>query len=156
MDSNEQGQILNFLYAVCSDRLEQYRNAQDEIRDENLKELFRQSEQESAEMMAQIHQLLGDLRLTWEEQSTLSGDLHNLWIDFRSKISGHDRKAIIEALLCAEEANLKKYSQECENSQYNDEEVQRLVQQQHATLTQAVNRLTLFVNQHEEAEKMNL
>lgn len=155
MDSNEQGQILNFLYAVCSDRLEQYRNAQEEIKDVQLKELFRQSEQESAEMMAQIHQLLGDLGIAWEEQSTLSGDLHNLWIDFRSKISGHDTKAIVEALLCAEEANLKKYHQECQNSQYNDEEVQKLIQQQHTVLTQAVNRLTLLATK-EETENINL
>lgn len=155
MDSNEQGQILNFLYAVCSDRLEQYRNAQEEIKDVQLKELFRQSEQESAEMMAQIHQLLGDLGIAWEEQSTLSGDLHNLWIDFRSKISGHDNKAIVEALLCAEEANLKKYHQECQNSQYNDEEVQKLIQQQHTVLTQAVNRLTLLATK-EETENINL
>ncbi len=155
MDSNEQGQILNFLYAVCSDRLEQYRNAQEEIKDVQLKELFRQSEQESAEMMTQIHQLLGDLGIAWEEQSTLSGDLHNLWIDFRSKISGHDTKAIVEALLCAEEANLKKYHQECQNSQYNDEEVQKLIQQQHAVLTQAVNRLTLLATK-EETENINL
>lgn len=155
MDSNEQGQILNFLYAVCSDRLEQYRNAQEEIKDVQLKELFRQSEQESAEMMTQIHQLLGDLGIAWEEQSTLSGDLHNLWIDFRSKISGHDTKAIVEALLCAEEANLKKYHQECQNSQYNDEEVQKLIQQQHTVLTQAVNRLTLLATK-EETENINL
>ena len=155
MDSNEQRQILNFLYAVCSDRLEQYRNAQDEINEPHFKELFSHCEQESAEMMSEIHQLLDQLGLEWEEQSTLSGDLHNLWIDFRSKLSGHDTKAILKALLCAEEANLAKYAQECDQMQINEDSVQILLLKHYGELKNAVQRLRDFIEKHEKATEVH-
>lgn len=155
MDSNEEKQVLNFLYAVCSDRLEQYRNAQDEIKEPHFKELLSHCEQESAEMLSDIRALLGELGLEWEEESTLSGDLHNLWIDFRSKLSGHNTQVILSALLCAEEANLDKYAQECKSPALQEERIQNLVSKQHAALQSSVERLKSFIKHEEKEASMN-
>lgn len=156
MDVSEQKQILNFLYAVCSDRHEQYQNAQEEARESHLKEMFNNGERESAQMMQEIRTLLQELNLQWEEQSTLSGDLHNVWIDFRSKLSGHDSKAILEALCCAEEVNLEKYQQEWQNNQSGDDRVQALISRHRDELKHSLEKLKTLTQDEASHLKLKL
>ncbi|OZI06279.1 hypothetical protein BWI93_20930 [Siphonobacter sp. BAB-5385] len=156
MDVSEQRQILNFLYAVCSDRHEQYQNAREEANESHLKEMFGNGERESRKMMEEIRTLLQELNLEWEEQSTLSGDLHNLWIDFRSKLSGHDSKAILDALCCAEEANLEKYQQEWQNNQSGEDRVQALISHHRDELKHSLEKLKTLTQDEASHLKLKL
>ncbi|MBC7891315.1 MAG: PA2169 family four-helix-bundle protein, partial [Sphingobacteriaceae bacterium] len=100
---------LNFLMAVNSARIEQFKTARADVRSAQLRTLFRRMARESDEHLAQLRDLIRQLNGEVETGTTVSGDLHRVWIDVRSALSGHDTQAILAAVQCAEKATLGAY-----------------------------------------------
>ncbi len=100
---------LNFLLAVNSARIEQFKTARADVRSAKLRTLFQRIARESDEHLDQLREIIRQLNGEVEPGTTVSGDLHRVWIDVRSALSGHDTQAILAAVECAEKATLDAY-----------------------------------------------
>ena len=138
MDSQKTIDDLNFLIAVNADRIEQFQTAKDDTEVPRLRQLFQRIALESAGHIAQLTACIRAAGGEVEQGTTLSGNLHKLWVDVRAALSGHDATAIADALHCAEKATLDAYDRILEDSPHDlPEPVFELVQRQRRTIVES-------------------
>lgn len=112
MESNEKViGILNDLIRINHDRVEGYKKAIDELKNEDgdLKTLFsryiQESNQYASELTTEVSRLGGDPA----DGTTNSGKIYRVWMDLKAAISGDDRKAVLENCEFGEDAAQKAY-----------------------------------------------
>ena len=86
---------LNHLIETCTDAARGFRSAADHVRDDRLKSFFNevaeQRERFAAALLPHAQRLGGDA----PADGTRAAVLHRGWIDLKSRISGHDDRAIL-------------------------------------------------------------
>ena len=103
--------VLNDLLQINHDRIEGYKKAVDELKDDDndLKVLFNryitQSHEYSQELTNEISRLGGNPT----DGTTNSGKIYRVWMDLKAAITGKDRKTILENCEFGEDAAQKAY-----------------------------------------------
>lgn len=138
--------ILNSLVEINHDRIEGYKTAMEETKDdEELKESFFMFQQTSyscnAALEAEVQQLGG----TIEEGTKNTGKIHRVWMDFKALVSGHDRNAILNSCAFGDEAAITIYKDTLEN------EREHLSTEQHTMLQ---SQLTLITSDHDKVKML--
>ncbi|MCY7350146.1 MAG: PA2169 family four-helix-bundle protein [Cytophagaceae bacterium] len=128
---------LNYLIAVNSARIKEYETATEKIKNRELQVLFQGMGAESSTHISELSGLIQELGGEVEQGTTLSGDLHRIWLDVKSAFTNHDSKAILEAVECAERGTLDAYSRILEVGDDLTEEALSLVNQQHQAIKNA-------------------
>jgi uncharacterized protein (TIGR02284 family) len=137
MDNQKTIDDLNFLIAVNTDRIEQFQTAREDAASERLKRLFQRIALESAGHVAQLTALIHENGGEVEPGTTLSGNLHRLWVDVKAALSGHDNGAILDAVECAEKATLGAYDRILAEGADLPENVFELIQSQRRTVQES-------------------
>ena len=101
--------VLNSLITINNDRIAGYETALDEAKDEDLKVLFSEYKQNSeeckSELVAEVQKLGGEP----EEGTRADGKIYRAWMDFKSMVTGKDRKAILSSCEYGEDVAVNSY-----------------------------------------------
>lgn len=86
---------LNNLIEINYDRERGYLKAAEDVEDADLKPLFRSLSEDSAKYAKELADYVRQLHGTPSTGQTLSGQVHQVWLDIKAAISGRDRDAVI-------------------------------------------------------------
>ena len=101
--------ILNSLIEINNDRVEGYESASKETEDSDLKILFAHCIETSKTCKASLVHEVNILGGTPTEGTKTTGKLYRVWMDFKSLVTGKDRKAILDSCAYGEEAAMETY-----------------------------------------------
>jgi uncharacterized protein (TIGR02284 family) len=142
-DSQQTISLLNDLIRTNNDRTEGYEKAVKETEDTQLKSLFYSMEQESRknknELLTEVIKLGG----TPEEGTSLSGKIFRVWMDFKSALSGKNRKAIVASCEHVEEVTLENYKEVIHSGKLPAQYL-TMISEQNNTLLQSFERIKLM------------
>lgn len=86
---------LNNLIELNYDRERGYIKASEDVEDADLKPLFRSLSEDSAKYATELADYVRQLQGTPSTGQTLSGKVHQVWLDIKAAISGRDRDAVL-------------------------------------------------------------
>lgn len=115
--------ILNDLIRINNDRTLSYKKAGEELKEEDidLRGLFNQYAIESKLYANKLELLVASIGEEPAEDTLLTGELYQTWMNLKPVIKGTDRASILDACAFAEEAILKAYESALESeTQFSD------------------------------------
>jgi len=149
MEKEKTIDILNSLVEINHDRIEGYKTAMEETKDdEELKASFSQFQQTSfscnAALVAEVKELGGSA----EEGTKNTGKIHRVWLDFKAIVSGHSRKSILSSCEFGDEAAMTIYKDALEDEkEHLSAEQQTLLQSQLALITSDYNKVKMLMKE---------
>ena len=137
MENENTINILNSLVVINHDRINGYKTAMDEIKDdEKLKESFFKFQQTSFSCNVALGAEIIKLGGIVEEGTKNSGKIHRTWMDFKAMVNGHDRKGILSSCAFGDEAAISTYKDAL------DDETEYLTAAQQAMLNSQLALIT--------------
>ena len=106
---HKSAEVLNSLITINNDRIKGYETAIDETKDEDLKSLFSEFIQTSQSAKRELVGEVVKLGEKPEEGTRADGKIYRAWMDFKSAVTGKDRKAILSSCEYGEDVALKSY-----------------------------------------------
>lgn len=109
--TEEMAQVLNKLLQNNLDAEKGFRNAADEVQNEQLKALFKDLAQQKYDF---AHELRGEVRNFGEppsKGSSVSSDIHRTWMNVRAGISSNPEKVVLAEAAKGEEKALEEYEE---------------------------------------------
>lgn len=126
--------VLNDLVLINNDRIEGYRKAQSETKEEDLKMLFNKMMSESMQLKQaltnQIKELGGEPDMS---ATTTSGKIYRVWMDIKAVFTGKDRHAVLSNCEFGEDAAQNAYKSALESDDLTTE-VRNLIREQQKSL----------------------
>lgn len=86
---------LNDLIEINYDRERGYLKAAEDVEDADLKPLFRSLSEDSAKFSSELSDFVRQLHGEPATGQTMSGKLHQVWLDVKAAVTGRDRDAVI-------------------------------------------------------------
>ena len=152
MARNEKvSEVLNDLIKINNDRIEGYERAVEDTRekDVDLQAIFHrmadESKQYASELESQVRKSGGDTAT----DTTVSGKIYRVWMDFKSAISGKARKSILESCEYGEDAAQKAYEEALKSDAELPAEVRQLIVNQKAALKTSHDTIKRYRDMHE-------
>jgi uncharacterized protein (TIGR02284 family) len=109
MNNDNAVNVLNSLVVINNDRMAGYETAIEETKDPDLKALFSEYIQTSqacrSELVAEVNKIGGQP----DEGTRIDGKIYRTWMDFKSMVTGKDRKAILGSCEKGEDVALNAY-----------------------------------------------
>src|SRR3954469_25085386 len=102
-------EILNTLIQINNDRIQGYLTAAKETQEMDLKDLFGQLAHTSQKCKQALADEVTKLNGTVTESTTTSGKIFRAWMDIKTALTNHDRKAIIDSCEFGEDAAKETY-----------------------------------------------
>ncbi len=116
MENTKTIEVLNSLIEINNDRIEGYQTAAEETEHADLKVLFVQFEAVSRECNATLAKEILKLGGEVLDGTTTTGKFFRVWMDLKSVVTGHDRRAILNSCEFGEKAAQETYSDALENN----------------------------------------
>jgi uncharacterized protein (TIGR02284 family) len=144
-------EVLNDLIKINNDRIEGYERAVEDTRDKDvdLQAIFHrmadESKQYTSELESQVRKSGGDTAT----DTTVSGKIYRVWMDFKSAISGKARKSILESCEFGEDAAQKAYEEALKSDAELPAEVRQLIVNQKAALKTSHDTIKRYRDMHE-------
>lgn len=117
MTQNEElAEALQRLITTNYDAERGYKESAEDVDDARLKSWFREYAQQRYQFG---HELKAEMNLTGEapeKGTSVSADLHRMWIDIKSAISNNDEAAVLREVIRGEESALKTYDEVLEHN----------------------------------------
>ena len=131
--------LLNDLTRINRERIAGYQKAIGELKDTDidLKTLFTNLANASSQ---NVNALVAEVQRLGREvarDTTQSGKLYRVWMDFRSGISAHDRRSILALCEFGEDSTLKAYKLALEANPEMPAEIRKLLAEQKSALQHA-------------------
>ena len=152
MAQNENvNEVLNDLIKINNDRIEGYERAVEDTRDKDvdLQAIFHrmadESKQYASELESQVRKEGGKVAT----DTTVSGKIYRVWMDFKSAISGKARKSILESCEYGEDAAQKAYEEALKSDTELPAEVRQLIVNQKAALKTSHDTIKRYRDMHE-------
>jgi uncharacterized protein (TIGR02284 family) len=147
MEKDKTIAALNKLVQINNDRIEGYQKAFENTEERDLKDLFTTFEKTSmrcqTELTSEIHKLGGEAT----EGTTTSGKFFRTWMDFKSALTGKDRKAILNSCEYGEENADETYqSVLADESEHLTSDLRSMIVEQHKRLRDDQNKITSMLN----------
>ena len=109
MEKNKSIGVLNSLITINNDRIQGYETAIEETKDQDLKILFTQFIETSNnckdDLVSAVTKLGGDP----DDGTRIDGEIYRVWMDFKSLVTGKDRKTILNSCEYGEDIAVKTY-----------------------------------------------
>jgi uncharacterized protein (TIGR02284 family) len=149
MENEKTIDILNSLVQINHDRIEGYKTAMEETKDdEELRESFLNFQQTSFSCLASLISQVQALNGTAEDGTKNTGKIHRVWMDFKAMVNGHDRKAILSSCAFGDEAAMDLYKDVLEDDRENlSAEQQTMFQTQLALITSDYNNVKMLMEE---------
>jgi uncharacterized protein (TIGR02284 family) len=144
-------EVLSDLIKINNDRIEGYERAVEDTRDKDadLKAIFHrmadESKQYAAELESEVRKTSGDV----PSDTTVSGKIYRVWMDFKSAISGKARKSILESCEFGEDAAQKAYEEALKTDTDLPSDVRQLIVNQKAALKTSHDTIKRYRDMHE-------
>lgn len=142
MENDKSIAALNSLVQINNDRIEGYRTASEEAKEESLKTFFSElkatSVKNNFDLRAEILKLDGKPT----EDTSTSGKFYRAWMDIKSALTGSDKKAILNSCEYGEDVAKNAYAEVLsdENLHFTPEH-RTLLQEQHQAIVADHNRV---------------
>lgn len=153
MENEKTIDILNALVVINHDRINGYKTAMDEIRDdEGLKDSFSNFQRTSFSCNAALEVEVQQLGGTVEEGTKNTGKIHRTWMDFKAMINGHDRKGILSSCAYGDEAAIATYKDALgDNTEHLSANQKAMLQSQLALITSDYNKVKMLMEETVDA-----
>lgn len=109
IDRHETAKVLNGLVQTCKDGEEGFRTCAKAVLSPPLQELFEARAEECAASAEKLQSLVMELGDTPEDDTSVGGDMHRHWIDFKALVTGQNEKAILDECERGEDAAMEDY-----------------------------------------------
>ncbi|WP_114781558.1 ferritin-like domain-containing protein [Botryobacter ruber] len=126
---------VHHLIERCKDGAKGYKTASEDVKDQDLKDLFKKYAVQRDSMITELQDQLHKLGKTDSEASSLEGTLHRVWIDVKSAIMANDRKRVLEECERGEDYAVKAYKEALDKNLPS--ELHAVVEQQYRDVKQA-------------------
>jgi len=131
---------LNHLIAIANDGRYGYENAAEDVKDDTLKQMFRQHSLERARYAEELKKEVSSLGGSPDKGGGPLGALHRTWMDIKSAVTAGDRETILKTCITGEEAAVNAYT-EVLNDEAVTGHVKQVVSQQLAGIQFALNSI---------------
>jgi uncharacterized protein (TIGR02284 family) len=125
MDNLKSIDLLNSLLVINNERMIGYETAEQETDQEDLKAFFSQCKYISQENKLGLTHEIFRLGGQPDEGRKISGNIYRIWMDVKSALTGHDRKAILDSCNYGEEVAADTYKEVLSNGLDDISNVQR-------------------------------
>ena len=109
MNNDNAVDILNSLIVINNDRIAGYETAIEETEDADLKARFREYIQTSQACKSELVAEVGKIGGKPDDGTRIDGKIYRSWMDFKSMVTGNDRKAILNSCEKGEDVALNAY-----------------------------------------------
>jgi uncharacterized protein (TIGR02284 family) len=133
--------VFNSLVKINNDRIEGYGYAAKETDDSDLMGLFNEMADRSRKLNQTLIDKVREYGGNPAESTTSLGEIYRVWMDFKSAITGKDRKAILSSCEFGEDAAQKTYESALKSDYKLPSDVLELISDQKAKLEQDHNRV---------------
>ena len=149
MDNKKIVEGLNDLLAKNYDSERGYKNAADKTENSILAAFYRSKASQRYTFGHQIKQHINELGGEPDKGTSVLGDMHNAWINFKTALSFDKEESILDAIEDGEEACIKDYSGflKMENVPAN---VRSTIAQQKMQVSNALRKVEAFENQFDD------
>ena len=131
---------LNHLIGIANDGKYGYENAAEDVKDETLKQMFRQYSLERARYAEDLKKEVSGLGGSADNGGGPLGALHRTWMDIKSAVTAGDRETILKTCITGEEAAVNAYT-DALNDDAVTGHVKQIVSQQLAGIQFALNSI---------------
>ncbi|MDX5345699.1 MAG: PA2169 family four-helix-bundle protein [Hymenobacteraceae bacterium] len=131
--------VVHHLIERCKDGEKGYRTAAEDVRDQDLKDLFKKYAVQRDSMITELQNQLHKMGKLDDESSSIEGTMHRAWIDLKSAISSHDRKRILEECERGEDYAVAAYRKAMDEELPG--ELKTVVEKQYNEVKQAHDRI---------------
>jgi len=146
MDNTKIIEGLNDLLAKNYDSERGYKNAASETNDHILSAFYKQKASQRYTFGHQIKDHITSLGGTPEKGTSVLGDIHNAWIDFKTALSLNKEEALLDAIEDGEEACIKDYTNFLQMDNIPST-CRNTISQQKAQICNALRKVEVFENQ---------
>jgi uncharacterized protein (TIGR02284 family) len=135
METQKTAAAVNDLIIINNDRYEGYNTALTETRDADLKTLFPEYANQSKKFAEELKKHVPASKETADSDDTkATGKIYRVWMNFKSAVTDHDRKAILSSCEFGEDAAKKTYDEVLEHSNDLPKEVMDIIRRQRMEL----------------------
>ncbi|MEO6301571.1 MAG: PA2169 family four-helix-bundle protein [Bacteroidia bacterium] len=135
METTKTATAINDLIIINNDRYEGYKTAAQETKEADLKSLFTDFSNQSKGYALELRKFVPAGEETVERDETKNtGKLYRVWMDFKSAVTDHDRKAILKSCHFGEDRAKATYDDVLEHSEDIPSEALTVIRLQRAAL----------------------
>ena len=132
---NELVSTLNDLVKINQDRIEGYRKAQDQAKENpELQALFAQKAQQSEGFSNDLKSSISNLGGEFATESTAPGKIFRAWMDVKNTFNPSDKHSILDSCEFGEDAALKAYKSSLESDAEIPSEIRQVIASQQADI----------------------
>lgn len=131
---------LNHLISIANDGKYGYENAAEDVKDDTLKQMFRQYSQERGNYAEELKREVVNLGGSPDKGGGPLGALHRTWMDIKSAVTSGDREAILKTCITGEEAAVKAYTEGVEDENISGN-TKQIISQQLSGVQSALNSI---------------
>ncbi len=154
MEKEKTIDALNTLVEINNDRIEGYEKAIENTEERDLKDLFSEFKETSRKCLGELKSEITKFGGEVTEGTNASGKFFRAWMDFKSALTGKDRKAILNSCEYGEEQADETYQEVLdEESEHLNPQQQAMIKAQHNLLRIDQNRIKSMLNTLVEAPK---
>lgn len=140
MNNETINRALQKIMDVCKDGAEGYEIAAHQLRDEDLKNLFRHLARQRRDFMEKLISEAGHAGYHLDASGTVKGFFHRVWLVTKALFSGHADERIVEESIMGEKAAVSVYTQVL-NMTEMPIHLANVLEEQQYFIKSAVNRL---------------
>ena len=131
---------LNKLLKTCYDGEKGYKEAADDADDSRLKSWFREYAQQRYDFGHEIKSELRAIGGEPDKGTTIAGDVHRVWIDLKTALTGNDDEAVLNEAIRGEEHAIERYD-ECLNDGSLPATARTVISRQRSQIQAALGKL---------------
>ncbi len=144
--------VLNDLLKINNDRIEAYRKATNEAKENDFKEIFTEMIEESKKIAMSLTVEIDKLGEHAEiNTTTKAGKIYRVWMDVKATFNGKDREGILSACEYVEDAAQSAYKSALDGNDLRGD-LRDMIMEQKATLKNSHD----VIKQKRNEEKVNL
>lgn len=151
MENDNQIMVLNDLIKINNDRIEGYRKASENLKDDNmaLLSLFNDFVMESQANKEILINQVSRLGGTFDEGTTVSGKIYRAWMDVKATFGGDDAKGVLASCEGGEDAAKEAYKTAIESG-YLDTQTLAVVRDQQQNQLQSHDKIKMLRDQFKD------
>ena len=147
MDNKKKINALNELVEINNDRIKGYDKASENTEERDLKDLFLEFKQTSQKCIGELNNEISQFGGTATDETNASGKFFRAWMDFKTALTGKDRKTILDSCEYGEEQADKMYQRILnDESEYLSPQQQSMINEQHIRLKSDRNKIKTLQN----------
>jgi len=139
-------EVLQDLVKINEDRIKGYETAGDDIEkyDADLKAVFVDMADQSMENVDELQEIIKSFGGKEENDSSLSGSIHRVWMDMKAMFTGNDRVSILNSCEFGEDAILKAYDSALSSDAEIDAVTRQVITTQRGSLKQSHDQIKKY------------